>query len=241
MTAISSRSEGAPKARIARVVGGLLLSMAVTAGFAELGVRAALVVPGNADETAARVLASPFLFKLGFVGYLIAFLADVPVAILFFVLLKPVAKAPRVLAAALRIVYAALATANLFGNYLGARVALGVGDTGEQHRAALTRFDAYESGFKLALVLFGLHLSLLGVLLLKSGLLPKAIGWLMVVAGFAYVVDTLTFFASPSVHTVIAPYLAVCASFEIVLAVWLVVKRVTLRSEAGNPPLRRAS
>jgi hypothetical protein len=204
--------------RAARVLGALLFVMAVTAGFAELRVRSALVVHGDAAQTAARILAARGLFCAGFVGYLIAFLLDIPVALLFFVLLKPSAKAPAAVAAALRFFYAALAIANL-RTYLDERL------------------DAYDHGFKVALVLFGIHLLLLGVLLFRSGLVPKVFGGLIVLAGGAYLADSLSLFLNPSFHAVVAPYLAVPASFEILLAAWLLIRGVT-RSSSPRPGLR---
>jgi hypothetical protein len=181
--------------------------MALTAGFAELGVRSKLAVPEDPNGTAARILAAPGLFRTGFAGYLIAFLLDVPVAALFYTLLEPTAKRLATVAAALRIVYAALAVANL-RTYLDGRL------------------DDYDHGFKAALVLFGVHLLLLGVLLFRSGLLPKAFGVLIVAAGCAYLTDSLSLFLNPACHSVIAPYLAVPASFEILIAAWLLLRGV---------------
>lgn len=214
---------------VAKLIALLLLVMALTAGFAELWVRSMLVVPGDAAQTASRILAASHLYRLGFDGYLAAFVADVPVALLFYVLLKPFGNRVALVAASLRIVYAALAIVNLFVNYLGALAALmgrSVQDKAQQESLALLRLEAYEHGFKLALLLFGVHLLLLGVLLLKSGLLPKAVAMLVVLAGCAYLTDTVTLLASPSLHAITAPYLAVPASFEIVLAIWLLVKGV---------------
>jgi hypothetical protein len=187
--------------------------MALSAGYAELGVRATLLVPGNPEQTAARILAAPQRFGSGFVGYLVAFLLDVPVAVLFYALLKPIAKTLATVSTALRLLYAGIAIANLH-NYLGGRL------------------DAYEHGFKLALGIFGVHLLLLGVLLLESSLLPKALGLLIVLAGCAYVLDTLLLLWSPSLHSAMAPSLALPESCEILLAVWLLVRGVRQTSEA---------
>jgi hypothetical protein len=106
---------------------------------------------------------------------------------------------------ALRLIYAVLAIANLSYNYLGGRL------------------EAYESGFKAALTFFGVHLLLLGSLLLKSQLMPRVLGVLMLFAGCAYLADAVAVFLFPLLHSRIALYLAVPESFEILLAVWLVV------------------
>jgi hypothetical protein len=225
-------------AREARIIGILLLVMAVAAGFAELGVRSALVVPGDSAQTAARLLAAPGRFLLGSCGYFVAFLLDVPVAILFFSLLKSTGTTYALVAASFRIVYAAIAAINLV-NYLGALSVLTAGspelDVARRQDLALLRLEAYDHGFKLALFVFGVHLVLLGVLLFKSGLLPRILGALIVLAGCAYFVDSVTTFVSPALHSAIAPYLAAPASLEIVLALWLIFKG------SGEPEAQRVA
>ena len=195
---------------VARLAGVLLLGMAVAAGFAELGVRARLAVPGDAAATAARALAAPGLLRAGFVGYLVAFLLDVPVALLFYGLLEPTAKTVAAVCASFRLVYAALALATLH-DFLGGRL------------------DLFERGFKVALLLFGAHLVLLGALLVQSRLVPKTLGVLVGIAGASYLADPLVLHASRSLHSAVAPYLAAAASFEILLAVWLLVRGVHAR------------
>ena len=67
---------------VARFTGALYLIIIAGGLFGELGVRAALVVQGDAPATAANLLASEGLFRLGFVSDLVIFLADVAVAAL---------------------------------------------------------------------------------------------------------------------------------------------------------------
>jgi hypothetical protein len=197
---------------LARINGALLLLMAFAAGFAELGARAKLIIPGDPERTAAT--AHGALFQAGFAGYLTAFLLDVPVALLFYALLRPTAKTLAAISASLRLVYAVLAIGNL-------------------HLYLSGRLEAYEHGFKLALALFGVHLLVLGVLLFESRLVPRALGLLVVVAGCAYVVDTLTVVVWRDAHALIAPYLVLPESFEIVLALWLLV--LATARDGGEP------
>lgn len=48
-----------------------------------------------------------------------------------------------------------------------------------------------ESTWLIGLVAFGIHLAMLGVLVVRSGLVTKALGYVLIFAGFAYVLDTL--------------------------------------------------
>ncbi|WP_150243089.1 DUF4386 domain-containing protein [Nocardiopsis quinghaiensis] len=217
--------------RLARATGALLLVMAVSAMFAEVAVRANLVVPGDALATAQRIQASPDLFRLGFLGYLVAFLCDVPVAVLFYVLLRPVSRTWALLAASFRLVYTAVVSAFLL-QYAQAMLLLEGADhlsaLGPEQVHALASFhlDAFSHGFGAALVFFGIHLALLGPLLLRSGRVPAVLGVLVGLGGLAYVVDGLLLFAWPALHASLSPVLAVLGFSELLLALWLVLRGV---------------
>jgi hypothetical protein len=171
--------------RSARLTGVLLLVMAVCAGLAR--------------ATAWRPLA--------FAGYLIAFALDVPVAVLFAVLLEPAGRRVAIVAAALRVVYAAIATAGLV--MYAAR---------------------FEEAFQLALVLFGVHLVLLGWLMTRTAAIPRLVAILVVLAGLSYLANSLTLFLAPALHARIATALVVPAMGELVLAVWLVIRGWPVRA-----------
>jgi hypothetical protein len=215
--------------RLARLAGALLLIMAASAMLAELGARAALVVPGDAAATAARILGAPLRFRLGFVGYLVAFLCDVPVAVLFYLLLRRGREATALIAMAFRLVYAAIAGASLIP-VLGALSLLDGGparagiDARVLPALVYASLEGFAHGFRIALVFFGLHLVLLGALLGASRRLPRAIGAIVAIGGTSYLVDGASFFLAPALHARITPILAALATSELVLAIWLVVK-----------------
>jgi hypothetical protein len=92
----------------------------------------------------------------------------------------------------------------------------------EQRQAqALARIDAFGDVWNAALVLFGLHLLVLGYLAHRSRFVPRVIGVLLAVAGAGYVVD--------SVVAVVAPHALPTLSTltflgEFLLALWLVTR-----------------
>jgi hypothetical protein len=174
-------SAEASPAFLVRLTGLLLIVMAAAAGFAALGAHGAP----------------------GLVGYLVAFLCDVPVAIFFYVLLEPVGRTLSLTAAAFRLVYAAVAGAALL-TYLG----------------DLTRFS---DGFSLALVFFGVHLLLLGWLLWRSPIFPRIFGPLIVLAGASYLVNSLSHLLAPALNAGIARFLTIPAMAELALALWMVL------------------
>jgi hypothetical protein len=50
-------------------------------------------------------------------------------------------------------------------------------------------FASHGLGFTVTLIFFGVHLLLLGVLVARSGYMPRTIGWLAGLAGLAYLGD----------------------------------------------------
>jgi uncharacterized protein DUF4386 len=78
-------------------------------------------VPGDAQATADSILSSRWLFGSSLVTWLAVVVADVAIAVTFYLLLRPVSHTLSLLAAALRLVYAAVLAAmlvNLFGVHL---------------------------------------------------------------------------------------------------------------------------
>lgn len=191
-------------ARIAGVGYVLLFALAI---FANFMVREGLVVDGDASATVANLTASMGMFRLGLVAFLVIAVIDVVVAWGLFVVLREVHHDLALLAAWARLVYAAVLTVALvfFLQVIalltdaGIGAAIGPDAGGAQVMLALGSFDA---AWLVGLVIFGVHLVLVGVLLLRSRLVPRALGVLLVLAGTAYVVDTVA-------HALLPDYAAV--------------------------------
>jgi hypothetical protein len=87
----------------ARSCGVLYLYIIVAGSFAELFVRSKLVVSRDAAATAANIMASESLFRLGFSGELLHLACDVAVAMLLYALLRSVDRNIALLAAFMRL------------------------------------------------------------------------------------------------------------------------------------------
>ncbi len=203
-----------------------LLAMAVVAGVAKLVALDGLVTPGDAARTAADIAASPTLFRLGAAGMLLVVVLDVVVAWGLYNVFRPVDGATSLLAAWLRLAYAAVflvAVARLLevprlldpGSYLAVLPP-------EQRQAeVLAHVDAFGDIWDAGLVLFGLHLVVIGYLALRSRFVPRALGVLLVVAGAGYVVDSAVAVLAPGEVPTIS---SVTFLGELLLAVWLVTR-----------------
>jgi Domain of unknown function (DUF4386) len=127
-----------------------------------------LIVAGDAQATADSILGSRWLFGSSLVGWLAVVVADVAISVAFYLLLRPVSHMLSLLAAALRLVYSAVLAAVLLNLFDAFRLLTGVQGAeglGQQQRQAmaLAALDTFDAGFLLALVLFGVHLLMVGI------------------------------------------------------------------------------
>ncbi len=102
----------------ARFAGLLYLVVIVFGISSEVFIRSSLIVSGDADVAASNVLASQSLFRIGFVADSIMLLADVAIAVVLYVLHKPVSKILSLAAAAFRLMQATMLGFNLLNYYV---------------------------------------------------------------------------------------------------------------------------
>lgn len=241
MRSLTVAGEASP-ARIARFTGLLYLVIIIGAGFAQGAARGALVVPGDPAATAEAIRGASDLFRYGLVGDLIAFLADTGVAVLLYVLLRPVSRVIALLAAAFRLLaHPAIAAVNLLAHWLGGTFAEPPpwlsGFTPQQlDGLALLALEVHNVGYLIAGAFFGVSLVLLAWLMVRSPLFPGWLGVLVGIAGASYLLETFTFLAVPSLAEFGASAVVVAASVgEVTLCLWLLVKGVRTTSDDAPP------
>jgi hypothetical protein len=182
------------KRRFALVTAFSLLLMALLAPFAQFGVLKTLVVPAYAAATTTNIAASLSLFQAAMVAFLIVAILDVVVAWGFYVLLRPVNEGLARLVGSLRIVYAALFAIALLNLFDVARLVDGATGTALQSTPLQAQVAAsvasFDTGWHLALGIFGLHLVGLGALLFRFAA-PRLLAALVVLAGVGYLADSI--------------------------------------------------
>ena len=87
---IRMTSSGMSPKTLTRIGGALYVFIIVAGIFGELFVRGALIVSGNAAATAANVAAHEGLWRLGIAGDLAMHVADLPLLVILYVLMRPV-------------------------------------------------------------------------------------------------------------------------------------------------------
>jgi hypothetical protein len=231
---MASRSPEISPQTYARIVGLLYLFIIVAALFGEAYARGSLLVRGDAATTAHNILASETLFRAGTAAELLTCVCDVTVAILLYLLLKPVHRSLSLLAAAQRLAFVAVyAPAKLC--LLGTVLLLDGSDylktfsPDQLHSLAYLSLRLHDAGYGLSLIFFGVHCVLLGYLIYRAGYLPRTLGVLLMIAGVAYLVNSFVDILAPALGKSLFPWILLPAFFaELGLCLWLLVKGVDL-------------
>jgi hypothetical protein len=232
---MTSRAAGASPQTYARIAGLLYLFIIVAAGFGELFVRGRLIQWGDAAATAKNILSSESLFRVGLAGEMLTCVCDVALAMLLYVLLKPVSKNLSLLAAFFRLTFVGIyGVSKLFE--IAALVALGSADTlkalspPQLQDLAYVSLRVHSFGYGASLLFFGSCCILFGHLIHKSGYLPSLLGILLAIAGYGYIVFSVAQMVSPAFAArFLFPWIIPIAFVaESGLALWLVVKGVNL-------------
>lgn len=221
--------------RVARSAGLLYLVIIVLGLTGELVVRSGIVAVGDAAATAANIRAAEGLFRFGFVADSVMLLADIALAVLLYVLLRPVNRTLALLAMCFRLVQAAIIGGNLL-HYHAALLALagppyGLAFPPEQLAAIAALFlDLHSHGYDLGLLPFGINCLLLGYLVHRSGFLPRTLGVLLAAAGVVYLVGSYTRFLFPAQVEAVAPIYLVAIVAESAMCLWLLLRGVNVKA-----------
>ncbi len=191
-----------------------------------------LILPGDAATTAGNIMASEPLFRLAIVSWLIVLASDAVVAWALYHFFEPVSRSLSLLAAWFRLLFVAIFGGNML-NWLNAlQLVVGADDltaigTGPLQAQALLFFGAYEYGANVAFVFFGIHIALLGYLVIKSDFIPRILGVLLITASIGYFIDSLASILSPEYVSNEAAFWLIVATPAVIaegsLTIWLLL------------------
>jgi hypothetical protein len=208
----------------------LIFVLAIFANFIVIG---GLIESGDAAATAGNIVESEGLFRAGLVAFTIVFVVDVVIAWALYVLFRSLSRDLSLLTAWFRLVHAVLLGVALIFFFVALQLLSGAEylsafGSGQVDAHALLAVDAFDYAWLIGLVSFGFHLILLGYLVVASRWTTRALGYVLMVAGAAYIIDTLA-------RAIIADYadyenlfLAIVAVPSVIgelwFTVWLLVK-----------------
>jgi hypothetical protein len=192
------------------------------------------MVGGDAVATANKIAASPMLYRIGVLSDLVAQILFVFLVLALFELFKGVNKKLAALMVALVFVQVPMAFANMLLGIaplilLSGDEYLSVFDKGQLDALALGFLNLRGYGIKANMAFWGLWLLPFGLLVLRSGFIPRILGVLLIVGCFGYLAVSTTSLLFPAYASTVNPLVGL-AFGEILIILWLVIKGVRTES-----------
>ncbi|MGD0910404.1 MAG: DUF4386 domain-containing protein [Terracidiphilus sp.] len=228
-----------------RIAGLNLRQAAVIAGlgyllnpvsYAEFALYPKLVIAGNIDQTVQNITNHGGLFVAAVLCYLVNFIGDVVIAWALYVLLAPVNQAVALLTAWFRLIYTAVALGGVMNLVTVYRLLhtpeyLTLFGANELKAQVDLLLNAYGYTWAMSLLIFGIHLVLLGCLIFRSNYVPRILGILLAIDGVGWMVSSLRPYLFPN-----APlgYISITYFGELVFMLWLLIRGWKLKEPAQS-------
>jgi hypothetical protein len=211
-----------------RFAGLLYLLISIPGVFALLYVPSKLIVHGNATATADNIAASETLFRLGIAANVISQILFMWVALALYDLLKGVNRRHASVMLTLIVVSIPIALLNEL-NAIAAIILVRGADFlsifGKPQRDALAMLflNLHSQGFGVAAIFWGLWLFPLGLLVYRSGFLPRILGVLLMANCFYYLVTRFASLLLPQYGNTVDRWMRPLQFGELLFMLWLLI------------------
>lgn len=230
-----------PSKQLARVAGFLYLLVVLAGPFVLIYVPGKLFVTGDAAATARNILEHQTLFRAHIVVGLVGQLCFVSAVLVLYLLLKDAGPA---LAAAMALLIlidtplAFLGVANELAtlSLLRGPEFLSAFEPAQRDALALLLIEIDRLGVYVSEVFWGLWLLPLGLLVRRSGFLPRLLGVWLILNGLAYLAISATGILWPHHYQRVFQLATPLLFGEVALMLWLLVVGVRARPPAATVP-----
>lgn len=213
-----------------RAAGFLYLLMVFTAPIGIMYVPSKIIVPGDATATAEHIRASEWLLRIGIGCELIYAVIAVFLVLALYRLFKPVDENQ----AKLLVIFGALVSVPItFLNVINEIAALivvsgadflSVFQKSQLDALALLFIRLHSGGVEIVAVFWGLWLFPFGILVIRSGFIPRILGILLFIAGSAYVANSFTSLVLPQYGNFVGQFATVLGILELPTVFWFIIK-----------------
>ncbi len=212
----------------ARVAGLLYLLASIIGFFCLAYVPGKLIVSGDATATANRIRASETLLRLGIASELIAFTIFIFVVLALYRLFKAVSEKHAVAMATLLLISIPISLLNLLNEIAALVLVSGASflsafEKGQLDALAYMFLRLHGQGFIVAQIFWGLWLFPFGILVIRSGFIPRVLGYLLFIAGFGNVASSFTSLLLPSYVPITDRFTSVLTAAELPIIFWLLI------------------
>jgi hypothetical protein len=233
--------------KAATVVGFAYLLALPPAIFAEFFVRARLITPDDAAETARNIMAHERLFRLGTASNLTAFAVDVALIVALYVVLMPVNRGLALLASGWGVVETATLVVVTLSDFDVLRILSGADylhafDAKQLQALARLSISAHGAAYNVGLVLAGLRSTAFCTLWLRSRFVPRTLAAWGILASCLMGASAFSFIVFPELSKVVPVgiYGAPIFFFELTMGFWLLLKGLP-RSAAAPDGAREST
>src|SRR5437667_8303709 len=212
----------------ARFAGLLYLLGSIVGCFGLIYVPGKLIVRGDATATANHIRASETLFRLGIATELFGFTMFIFVVLALYRLFKGVNEKHALAMAILLLVSIPISLLNVLNDIAALILVSGadflsVFDKGQLDALAYLFLRLHGQGFVVAQIFWGLWLFPFGILVIRSGFIPRVLGFLLFIAGFGYVASSLTSLLLPPYAHLVGQFAMVLEIGELPIIFWLLI------------------
>ena len=214
--------------KAARFAGLLYLLMSIPAPLTLIYIPSTLIVSGDAAATAGNIRASESLFRLGIAGNLLGQTIFIFVGLALYELFKGVNRRLALVMLILVLVSVPIGFVNEL-NQIAALILLSGAnflsafDPGQLNALLMLFLKLHGNGFLVVEVFWGLWLFPFGVLVYRSGFLPRILGVLLIPAGFAYLAVTTSHLLFPHYGDLVSRVATVLQLGELPIIFWLLI------------------
>jgi Domain of unknown function (DUF4386) len=229
----------------ARVAGLLYLLASIIGALGLIYVPGKLIVPGEATATADRVRASETLLRLGIASELIGFIIFIFVVLALYRLFKRVSEKYALVMAILLLVSIPISLLNVLNEIAALLLVSGADflsafEKGQLDTLAYLFLRLHGQGFVVAEIFWGLWLFPFGILVIRSGFIPRFLGYLLFIAAFGYLAGSFTYLVLPSYRHLVDQFAMVLTIAELPIIFWLLIwgaKDQPLDEQAPDPAI----
>ena len=215
----------------ARIAGLLYLFIIVCGIYSEVFIRSELIINGDSSATVANIMNSKARFLSAFIADSIMLLSDVAIAVLFYILLKPVHKTLALSATVFRLVQASVLGLNLLYYYatlllLNGSVYSDAFESDKINALVMLLLEMHSYGYDLGLVFFAVSSFILGYLVVKADYFPSVLGYGLMAAAGVYFIGSYTRFLFPEYLPLVEPLYMVAFVAELSFCLWLLIRGI---------------
>jgi len=208
----------------ARLAGLTYLGTIGCGVYAEVFVRGALFVRGDAAATAQAIFASEPLFRFGLIADLAMLACYIVVTILLYGLFREGSPYLRATAAAFSLIGIAVLACDTLLLAMVLRLRDLAQPSSSLAETAYLLLRVHGDGYKISLVFFGAYCLLLSWLIWRERVIPMAVGIMVAAAGACNVINSLAWLGAPEWAVRLPQYFTMPTLLgELALALWLLI------------------